>query len=73
MKKVQRFVVWICKHFNRDQISNIVEELVFILTDRNPDIKPRDDFKDKHPNYRNFSTDPLAPLDYDKFQRPKKK
>jgi hypothetical protein len=26
MKKVQRFVVWICKHFNREQILNIVDD-----------------------------------------------
>lgn len=73
MKKVQRFVVWICKHFNREQIINIVEELVYILADKNPDIKPKDDFKGQHPNYRDFSADPLAPLDYAKFQRLKKK
>jgi hypothetical protein len=73
LKKVQRFVVWICKHFNREQIINIVEELVYILADKNPDIKPKDDFKVQHPNYRDFSTDPLAPLDYDKFNRSKKK
>ena len=29
---------------------------------RNPEVKPKDDFKEKHPNYRNFSVDPLAPL-----------
>lgn len=73
MKKVQRFVVWICKHFNRDQIINLVEELVYILADKNSDIKPKDDFKAQHPNYRDFSTDPLPPLDYAKFNRPKKK
>jgi hypothetical protein len=73
LKKVQRFVVWLCKHFNREQIVNIVEELIFILADRNPDIKPKDDFKEKYPNYRSFGTDPLAPLDYDKFKHPKKK
>ncbi len=72
LKKIQRFVVWLCKHFNREQIVNIVEELVLILADGNPDIKPRDDFKQKHPNYRDFGTDPLAPLDYDKFHHPKK-
>ncbi len=27
MKKVQRFVVWICKHFNREQILNIVDDI----------------------------------------------
>jgi hypothetical protein len=27
MKKIQRFVVWVCKHFNPEQILNIVDEL----------------------------------------------
>ncbi len=72
MKKVQSFVIWICKKFNREQILNIVEELVLVLADKNPDLKPRDDFKEKHPQYRDFGTDPLAPLDYSKFDRSKK-
>lgn len=63
MKKIMRFVVWICKHFNRDEILEIVDELVKVLNDQNPDLKPKDDFKEKHPNYRDFSTDPLAPID----------
>ena len=63
MKKVMRFVVWICKRFNREEILEIVDQLVNILNNQNPDIKPKDDFKNKHPNYRDFSTDPLAPLD----------
>ena len=63
MKKIMRFVVWVCKHFNRDEILEIVDELVKVLNDQNPDLKPRDDFKEKHPNYRDFSTDPLAPID----------
>ena len=63
MKKILRFVFWICKRFNREEILEIVDELVKVINDENPDIKPKDDFKEKHPNYRNFSTDPLAPLD----------
>ena len=58
-----RFVVWICKRFNREEILEIVDELVKVLNDENPDIKSKDDFKNKHPNYRDFNTDPLAPLD----------
>jgi hypothetical protein len=47
--------------------------LVLVLADKHPDLKPKDAFKEKHPNYRDFGTDPLAPLDYDKFRHPKKK
>ena len=72
MKKVQRFVVWICKHFNREQILNIVDELTKVLNDKYSDLQPKDEFKDKHPNYRNFSVDPLAPLNAADIVKPKK-
>ena len=45
MKKIMRFVVWVCKHFNRDEILEIVDELVKVLNDQNPDLKPRDDLR----------------------------
>jgi transposase-like protein len=63
VKKIMRFVVWMCKRFERDEILEIVDELLKILNNENPDIKFKDDFKKEHPNYRDFSTDPLAPLD----------
>jgi hypothetical protein len=72
MTKAQRFIVWVCKHFNREQILHIVDELIQVLNDKNPDLKPKDDFKDKHPNYRKFSSDPLAPLDAADIVKPKK-
>lgn len=62
MKKLDRFIIWICSKFNRKEIEFIVAGLVKILVDRNPEVKPRDDFKEKHPNYRNFSVDPLPPI-----------
>jgi len=72
LKKIQRFVVWICKHFNREQIISIVEELINVLEDKNPDLKPKDHFKEKHPKYRDFKVDPLAPLDAADIVKPKK-
>ena len=72
MNKVQRLILWICRHFNREQILNIVDELIKMLHDKNSELKPKDDFKDKHPNYRDFSTDPLAPLDSAEIVKPKK-
>ena len=62
MKKVQRFVIWICSKFTRSEIEEIIQGLSDVLANRNPDVKPRDDFKEKHPNYRNFFVDPLPPL-----------
>jgi hypothetical protein len=61
MNRVSRFVIWICSKFNREEIERIVTELSEILLNRNPDVKPKDDFKKKHPHYRNFFVDPKPP------------
>jgi len=62
MNKIARFVIWICSKFTRDEIEQIIQGLSDVLADRNPEIKPKDDFKQKHPNYRNFYVDPNPPL-----------
>jgi hypothetical protein len=45
MDPVSRFVIWICSKFNREQIERIVVELQDVLANRNPEVKPKDDFK----------------------------
>ena len=60
--KVDRFVIWICSKFIRTEIELIIKGLSDVLANRNPEIKPKDDFKEKHPNYRNFYVDPNSPL-----------
>jgi len=62
MDRISRFVIWICSKFNREQIERIIKDLQEILVNRNPEVKPKDDFKEKHPNYRKFSVDPNPPL-----------
>src|SRR4030042_289997 len=62
MSKIARFVIWICSKLTKNEIQQIITGLLDVLEDRNPEVKPKDDFKEKHPNYRNFSVDPLAPL-----------
>lgn len=62
MPRIARFIIWICSKFTKNEIEQIVTGLVDILQDRNPEVKPRDDFKEKHPNYRNFVVPSLAPL-----------
>lgn len=59
--KIVRFVLWICSKFNRKEIEQIVIELTKVLANQNPEIKPRDSFKDEHPNYRKFAVDPIPP------------
>ncbi len=61
MDKISRFVVWICSKFTKEQIEKIVLQLTEILQNKNPEIKPKDDFKEKHPNYRDYSVDPNPP------------
>lgn len=62
MSKIARFVIWICSKFTRAEIEQILAGLSDVLSNRNPEIKLKDDFKEKHPNYRIFSVDPLPPL-----------
>jgi hypothetical protein len=62
MSKIARFVVWICSKFTRNEIEQIINGLLDVINNRNPEVKPKDDFKEKHPNYRKFSVDPNPPL-----------
>ena len=59
--KILRFVLWICSKFNRKEIEQIVIELTKVLADQNPEIKPKDSFKEEHPRYREYTVDPIAP------------
>lgn len=63
MDQISRFVVWICSRFNREQIEKIINELSDILNNRQDlPTKPKDAFKEHHPNYRQFHVDPTPPL-----------
>ena len=62
MKKTHRFVIWISSKFTREEIEEIIQDLLDVLANRNPLVKPKDDFKEKHPNYRSFFVDPNPPL-----------
>ena len=62
MQKITRFVLWLCKKFSRPELETLVAQLQQILSEREPEILPRDDFREHHPHYRDFSVDPQAPL-----------
>lgn len=62
MSKIARFVIWICSKFTRIELEQIISGLTDVINNRNPEVKPKDDFKEKNPNYRNFFVDPLPPL-----------
>lgn len=62
MTKIARFIIWICSKFTKTEIEQIINGLVDVIQNRNPDVKPKDDFQEKHPSYRKFSVDPKPPL-----------
>jgi hypothetical protein len=62
MTKIARFIIWICSKFTKGEIEQIIKGLVDVLQDRNPEVKPKDDFKEQHPHYRNFFVDSKPPL-----------
>jgi len=62
LSNISKFIIWIFKKFTRDEILKIIEKLVEAIDNDDPDLQPRDKFKEKHPNYRNFLVDPLTPL-----------
>ncbi|MFH0734022.1 MAG: DDE-type integrase/transposase/recombinase [bacterium] len=71
MNKINRFVIWICSKFTRNDIEKIIQGLLDVLSKRNPNIKLKDNFKEKHPNYRNFSVDPNPPIPANQTSIPK--
>ncbi len=57
MKKIERFCVWICTKFNREEIELIIKDLSDVLAGRNPNVKPKEDFKK---NILTIVTSPLT-------------
>jgi len=63
MDQISRFIVWLCSKFSREQLEFINKELSDILQGRKEfPTNPKDSFREKHPNYRNFRVDPSPPL-----------
>jgi putative transposase len=62
MHKIARFVLWLCRKFSRAELEELVRQLQELLADPEPEIPPRDDFRQQHPHYRDFFVDPEAPL-----------
>jgi hypothetical protein len=62
INRISRFVIWLCSKFSRQELELLIKELSNVLAHRDPAVKLKDDFKEKHPNYRNFFADPKPPL-----------
>ena len=73
MSKLTGIVVWLCRRFNRREIEKIIEELTFILKNPHSEMKPKDEFLQEHPNFRNFVSDGQAALSADELSARRKK
>jgi hypothetical protein len=62
ISRIARFIIWISSKFTRVEIEQIIAGLSDVIQNRNPEVKPKDDFKEKHHNYRKFAVDPMPPL-----------
>ncbi len=56
------FVRWLCRKLDREQLLVAVTILLEVINDQREDIRPRDDFRDRHPQYRRFTVDREPPL-----------
>jgi len=61
MRQIVGLVTWICRKFLREEIEWIVAVLTEVLAGRRRDIAIRDEFRKKHPHYRQFIVDPNPP------------
>jgi len=62
IRAITNFVRWLCRKLNRDQLLIAAAIILEVVNDERQDIRPRDDFRDKHPRYRKFTVDPEPPL-----------
>ncbi len=63
MKNLTKLVIWLCKKFDRKQLEFLIVALIDVLYNKHSAIRPKNDFKEQHPNYRNFYIDPTPPRD----------
>ncbi len=56
-------VRWLCQLLTIDELIIAASIILQVLNDERDDIRPRNDFQEKHPHYRKFDVDPERPLD----------
>ena len=59
---ITRLVRWLCKQLNFDELLVAVHIMLLVINDERDDNKLYSSFREKHPNYRQFVVDPLAPF-----------
>lgn len=55
-------VRWFCRKLTFDELLVAIAILLEVINDKRDDIRPRNDFEQKHPHYRKFTVDPEPPL-----------
>jgi len=68
MKKTAYFVIWICSKFVCKKIEEIIEGLLDVLTNRDSDVKPKDDFKEKHPEVSHNTLESVSKFSFPKIR-----
>ena len=62
VSSITRLVRWLCKQLNIDELLVAANILLEIINGKRDDIKLRTNIHEEHPNYRQFTVDPLVPL-----------
>ena len=61
MNRIEKFAAWICRKLLRAELELLVAVLTAVLAGRRRDMEIRDEFRQAHPHYRQFTVDPKAP------------
>jgi hypothetical protein len=67
--RTSRFVIWICSKFTRIEIEQIVTGLSDVLQNRDPEVKPKEDFNREASQLPAVRRHPIPPLAEPLFQK----
>jgi len=62
LESLTRLARWLCSKLCFDELLIVITILLNVVNDRRNDIKLRNYFQEKHPNYRSFYVDPEPPV-----------
>ena len=62
VKHIISLVSWFCRQFSLEELFIAASIILEVLNDDRPDIKCKDSFQQKYPNYRKYNVDLAPPL-----------
>ena len=62
VNRIIALVRWLCRQLSLTELLTAANIIIEVLNDDRPDIKCKDYFSTKYPNYRKFNVDPNPPL-----------